>query len=288
MKVVLFCGGQGLRLRDSASTLLPKPLIPVGSQPILLHLMKYYAHFGHTDFILCLGYGAQSFKTYFLEYNEALQNDFVMTGGGQVEILKQDIVDWRITFLDTGPRASIGERLLAVREHLQGEEFFLANYGDQLSDSRLDLRIEALRESGHVASLLSVKPHHSTHTVTIGDAGLVEGLTPMNDGSLWINGGYFIFRHDIFDYMRPGEDLVEEPLSRLIDAGEVITDRFEGFWAPMDTLKDKSMLDSLASEARPPWAVWMDTLDGDEAGAGHLERDYPAVRRFARGAPEGG
>lgn len=257
MKVVLFCGGQGLRLRDGSATPIPKPLIAVGDQPILLHLMRYYAHFGHTDFILCLGYGARAFKQYFLDYDEAMQNDFVLSDGGRrLELLKRDIEDWRITFVDTGLHASVGERLLAVREHLAGEEYFLANYGDQLSDSRLDLRIRALQESGRVASLLSVRPHHSTHVIRSGPSGLVEGITPMGDGSMWINGGYFIFRRDIFDYMRAGEDLVEEPFARLVSAGELTTEHFQGFWAPMDTLKDKNLLDALASSPAPPWAVW--------------------------------
>lgn len=258
MKVVLFCGGQGLRIRDVSTHPIPKPLIPVGDMPILLHLMKYYAHFGHTDFILCLGYGAPAFKQYFLNYNEALHNDFVMTHGGRVlDILKKDVEDWSITFVDTGLSASIGERLMAVRSLLEGEEYFLANYGDQLSDSRLDLRIRELRESGRVASLLSVKPQHSTHMLSIGSQGQIEDIKAMDDGSLWINGGYFVFRHDIFDYMRAGEDLVEAPFRRLITARQLISKQYEGFWAPMDTLKDKDRLDALANSRNPPWAVWL-------------------------------
>src|SRR4051794_4584754 len=125
MKVVLFCGGLGLRIRD-ASEQVPKPLIPVGDQPILLHLMKYYAHFGHTDFLLCLGHKAAAFKRYFLEYNEALQNDFILHDGGKrVELLETDIDNWRITFVDTGRATNIGSRLSAVRAHLQDEEYFL-------------------------------------------------------------------------------------------------------------------------------------------------------------------
>lgn len=259
MKVVLFCGGQGLRLRDVSTHPIPKPLIPVGDMPILLHLMKYYAHFGHTDFILCLGYGASDFKQYFLNYNEALHNDFVMRRGGRVlEVLKKDIEDWSITFVDTGLTASIGERFMAVRSLLAGEEYFLANYGDQVSDSRLDLRIAELQESGAVASLLSVKPQHSTHMLSIGPQGLIDSVKAMDDGSLWINGGYFVFRHDVFDYMRSGEDLVEAPFWRLIEARRLISKKHEGFWAPMDTLKDKDRLDALARTGRPPWAVWLE------------------------------
>ena len=257
MKVVLFCGGLGVRMQE-ASVRVPKPLIPVGDQPILLHLMKYYAHYGHTDFILCLGHRASAFKEYFLNYNEALQNDFVLAHGGrQVEILKKDIEDWRITFVDTGRSSNIGERLMHVREHLRGEEYFLANYGDQLTDAPLDRRIEVLKRQDKVASMLCVRPHYSTHTVSTGPDGLVTDITTMDDGNLWINGGFFIFRQDLFDYMEPGEELVEEPFSRLIAARQLIAPQYRGFWAPMDTLKDKQLLDTLADSPLPPWAVWL-------------------------------
>jgi glucose-1-phosphate cytidylyltransferase len=270
MKVVLFCGGQGLRLQDH-STRVPKPLIPVGDQPILLHLMKYYAHFGHKEFILCLGHGARAFKEYFLEYNEALQNDFTLEiGGREVQVFKRDTEDWRVTFVDTGRNASCGERLRAVRDHLAGEEYFLANYGDALTDASLNHRIADLQRSGKVASLLMVKPHYSVHTIATSPDGLVTGVTTMDDGSLWINGGFFVFRHDIFDYLHEGEDLVDAPFARLIAARQLVADRYEGFWAPMDTLKDKHTLDLLADTSAPPWAVWL----GDRA-----ERDPDAALR---------
>ena len=256
MKVVIFCGGLGLRLRE-ASERVPKPLIPVGDQPILLHLMKYYAHFGHTDFILCLGHMAESFKRYFLEYNEALQNDFILHDGGKrVELLKTDIDTWKITFVDTGRSTNIGGRLQAVRGHLAEEEYFLANYGDQLSDAPIPKIVDRLIASDKVASMVCVRPTYSTHVLNVDDGEHVTGVAPMDNGSVLINGGFFTFRHDIFDYMREGEDLVEEPFARLIAARQLLAYRHEGFWAPMDTLKDKQTLDSLAETPDPPWAVW--------------------------------
>jgi glucose-1-phosphate cytidylyltransferase len=257
MKVVLFCGGLGLRLQEAGSR-VPKPLIPVGQQPILLHLMKYYAYHGHTEFILCLGHNAGAFKEYFLNYNEALQNDFVLSQGGrEIELLKTDIEDWRITFVDTGRTSTIGERLRLVRDHLEGEEYFLANYGDQLSDAPLDPRIERIRREGKVASVLCVKPTFTAHVLKTDADGSVTGIGAMDDGSMWINGGYLIFRHDIFDHIEEGEELVEQPFRRLIDARLLIADRHEGFWAPMDTLKEKNRLDALADTPVPPWAVWL-------------------------------
>ena len=126
MKVVLFCGGQGMRIRDYSES-VPKPLIRIGYRPILWHVMKYYAHFGHRDFILCLGYKADVIKNYFLQYDECLSNDFVLSKGGKgVKLLAKDIHDWRITFVDTGLTSNVGMRLKAVQEHLKGEKYFLA------------------------------------------------------------------------------------------------------------------------------------------------------------------
>ncbi len=137
MKVVLFCGGLGLRMGEESSR-TPKPMVPVGGKPILWHIMKYYAHFGHMDFVICLGHQAEVIKDYFLQYNEALSNDFVLSEGGRrVELLRRDIDDWRITFVDTGLQSSIGERLVRVRSYLEEEEFFLAHYGDTLTDAPL-------------------------------------------------------------------------------------------------------------------------------------------------------
>jgi glucose-1-phosphate cytidylyltransferase len=257
MKVVLFCGGMGLRLQD-ASTTVPKPLIHVGDQPILLHLMKYYAHFGHKDFILCLGHNARAIKEYFLNYDEAMQNDFVLRNGGRdVHLMDRDMDDWSITFVYTGRQSTIGERLRLVRDHLEGEEYFLANYGDQLTDAPLPDLVERLKRDGKVASLLCVPPPYSTHVIKMNGDRLVTHVEPMNNGSLWINGGFFVFRHDIFDYVHEGEDLVEEPFARLMAAHELVGYRYEGFWAPMDTLKDKQQLDLLADTSMPPWAVWL-------------------------------
>ncbi|MFL6192326.1 MAG: sugar phosphate nucleotidyltransferase, partial [Actinomycetes bacterium] len=141
MKVVLFCGGLGLRLRDHSER-VPKPMVPIGYRPILWHIMKYYAHHGHRDFTLCLGYKADVVKQYFLDYNEALSNDFVLDGNGgreagRIELLGSDIHDWRITFADTGLHANIGQRLVAVRRYVESEDVFLANYGDVLTDAPL-------------------------------------------------------------------------------------------------------------------------------------------------------
>jgi glucose-1-phosphate cytidylyltransferase len=281
VKVVLFCGGMGLRLRE-ASTRLPKPLIPVGDTPILLNLMKYYAYFGHREFILCLGHKAQAIKEYFLNYDEALQNDFELRGR-EVKLLREGIADWKITFVDTGRNSSIGERLVAVRHHLADEDYFLANYGDQLTDAPLPDVVDRLKREDKVASLLCVPPPYSTHVLGLADDDrTITDIAPMNNGMLWINGGFFVLRRDIFEYIRPGEDLVDAPFRRLIERKLLVGYRYQGFWAPMDTLKDKQLLDSLADSECPPWAVWLNSRGDEPIGHARLVSAPPPDAVTAR------
>jgi glucose-1-phosphate cytidylyltransferase len=263
MKVVLFCGGQGTRIRDYSEA-IPKPMVPIGSRPILWHVMKYYAHHGHTEFIVCLGHKAEVVKQYFRNYDETVSNDFVLSKGGQkVDLLSSDIDDWEITFVDTGVSASIGERLCAVRPHLTGEEMFLANYSDGLSDLPLDDLVSDFRSSDAVASFVAVRSTQSFHVADVSENGLVRRIHPISDSGLWINGGFFAFTQEIYDYLRPGEDLVEEPFRRLIDDGKLHAHRYGGFWMAMDTFKDKQVLDNLHAEDRAPWEVWKRSSDRD-------------------------
>lgn len=256
MKVVLFCGGQGTRLREYSES-VPKPMVPVGYRPILWHVMKYYAHYGHRDFILALGYKADVIKDFFLNYNEAVSNDFVLyEGGKRIELANSDIEDWTITFVDTGASSNIGERLWRVREHLKGEEMFMANYSDGVTDVPLAEYVDDFKKRDKVGSFVAVRPPGSYHVIQIGDEGDVSGIQPIVETGAWINGGYFIFRKEIFDYMRPGEELVEQPFLRLIDDEKLIAHRHDGFWAPMDTFKDKQRLDELNRSGEAPWQVW--------------------------------
>jgi glucose-1-phosphate cytidylyltransferase len=262
VKVVLFCGGLGLRLREHSER-VPKPMVPIGYRPILWHVMKYYAHFGHKDFVLCLGYKADVVKEYFLDYNEALSNDFVLNGNGHdgrhgnhVELLSTDIHDWRITFADTGLHANIGQRLKASQRYLDGEDVFLANYGDVLTDAPLPGLIDDFLRKDKVAAFISVKPTYTFHVVTAQEDGVVERIDDVRVSDIWINGGYMILRKEIFDYIGEGEELVREPFQRLIKQDLLLAYRYEGFWAPMDTLKDQQDLESQYEAGNPAWAVW--------------------------------
>jgi glucose-1-phosphate cytidylyltransferase len=257
MKVVLFCGGLGLRLREHSEA-LPKPMVPIGYRPILWHVMRYYAHYGYKDFILCLGYGAAAIKDYFLHYEEAVSNDFVLSGGGErVELLGTDIQDWRITFVHTGLNVTIGERLRSVRAYLQDQPIFLANYGDTLTDAPLD-RLAADFEAGDAtASFLSVRPTgYGFDAVTVSETGLVTAFSDPARADIWINGGYFLLRPDIFEVMQPGEELVEAPFARLAAGHRLATVRYDGFWAPVDTLRDVQRLEGMVETGTAPWMLW--------------------------------
>jgi len=263
MKVVLFCGGLGMRLRDADNT--PKPMVHIGSRPLLWHVMKYYAHFGHKDFILCLGYGANAIKNYFLNYDECVSNDFVLTGGGRknVQLLGSDIDDWRITFVDTGVNANIGQRLKAVQRFLEGETEFLANYSDGLTDLALPRQLEDFRRQSAVASFMCVRPNLSYHVVSVQPgSNLVENIQPIDNGSVRVNGGYFIFRKEIFEYMREGEELVEQPFHRLLADRQLVGFAYDGFWASMDTFKDRQRLEALCATGAAPWELWKTRPNG--------------------------
>ncbi|MGY6216075.1 sugar phosphate nucleotidyltransferase [Methylolobus aquaticus] len=256
MKVVLFCGGLGTRLREHSDT-IPKPLVNIGYRPIIWHLMRYYAHYGHNDFILCLGYRGDLIRKFFLTYNECMSNDFVMSEGGKkIELQSSDIDDWRITFVDTGMHANIGQRLLRVRRYLEGEEMFLANYSDGLSDLPLDRHIADFQARGVIAGFLSVRPSQSYHAIRTDPQGFVTELEPVSESDHWVNGGFFCLRPQVFDYIQEGEELVEEPFHRLIAKKQLWAPRHQGFWASMDTLKDKITFDRRDARGDCPWAVW--------------------------------
>ena len=257
MKVVLFCGGAGMRLRGYSED-VPKPMVTIGSRPVLWHVMKYYAHFGHREFILCLGYKANVIKNYFLEYEESVSNDFVFSEGGRkLEFMQRDIDDWKITFVDTGLRSTIADRLRLVEPHLDGEATFLANYSDGLTDFPLPKMIEEFNRRDNYASFLSVQPRSSSlDTVELSEDGSVRDIKCMKDANVWVNGGYFMLRKEVFRYIKPGEELVYEPFRRMIAEGRVWSPRYDGFWQCMDTFKDKQILDELEASGEAPWCVW--------------------------------
>jgi glucose-1-phosphate cytidylyltransferase len=263
MKVVLFCGGLGTRIREYSEN-IPKPMIPVGNQPILWHVMQYYSQYGHNDFVLCLGYKANTIKDFFLSYRPHAFADCVVSNfGSKVELLAEPREDWRITMVDTGVWRNIGERLWAVREHVRGEEIFLANYSDGLTDVNLDDMIDRFKKSGKIACFLAIRPPLTYHLADIDQTGRVREFRTSDRSEIWINGGYFLFRKEIFDYMREGEELVIEPFGRLIAENQLMAYKHEGFWRSMDTLRDRQSLEDLVEHGKMPWRLSDHPTRGD-------------------------
>ncbi|BAM88847.1 putative sugar-phosphate nucleotidyltransferase [Bradyrhizobium oligotrophicum S58] len=253
MKVVLFCGGLGTRIREYSES-VPKPMIPIGHQPILWHVMQYYSQYGHRDFVLCLGYKANVVKDYFLNYNQAATTDCTISQfGKKVELLGERPADWRVSLVDTGIWRNIGQRLRAVRHMVQDEDIFLANYSDGLTDAPLPDMIDKFKRSGMIGCFIAIHPPISFHLAEFDGDGKVGRMAASNDSDIWINGGYFIFRKEIFDYIEEGDELVVQPFKRLIDQGLLMAYRYEGFWRAMDTLRDRQVLEEMIERGDTPW-----------------------------------
>jgi glucose-1-phosphate cytidylyltransferase len=252
MKVVLFCGGLGMRIREYSEA-VPKPMVPIGDKPILWHVMKYYAHFGHKDFILCLGYKGESIKQYFQSHSDSARSNGDKEAG---------MDNWRVTLVDTGIAANVGQRLKAVEPHLKGEEIFLANYADGLTDLPLPAYLDHFLQRKKIASFLCVRPNQSFHVVTSLAGDLVKGIECVDRSNVWINGGFFIFRKEIFNYINDGEDLVDAPFQKLIKEEELLAYKCAGFWAAMDTFKERQRLEDICASGNAPWEVWKSAKQG--------------------------
>lgn len=255
MKVVLFCGGYGMRMRNGVDDTIPKPMQMIGNRPLIWHVMRYYAHFGHKDFILCLGYGATHIKNYFLTYQESVSNDFVIRDG-KVELLDSDISDWSITFVDTGADSPIGERLRRVSGFLAEDEYFLANYADVLTDAPLNRIVEEVKASGAAASMLVVPPQSSFHCVELTETGVVDGITPVSQLPIWENGGFFVLSREVLELLTEDCDLVEDVCGKLAADGRLYGYKHLGFWKPADTFKERADLDAAYRRGDAPWMLW--------------------------------
>jgi glucose-1-phosphate cytidylyltransferase len=255
MKVVLFCAGQGTRIRDYSQE-LPKPMIPIDGQPILSHVMEFYSSYGHQDFVLCLGYKSEVIRSYFrgrrtghvTVERETLRNE---SGG-------------TISLVETGRLSNLGQRLWAVKDMVKDEEMFMANYSDGLTDVDLDEVQERFRQSGKIACFLAVRPALTYHVADLEEDGTVRAIVPARQSEIWINGGYFIFRPEVFDFMREGEELVVEPFQRLIEANQLMAFRHEGFWQSMDTVRDHALLADLVTKGCMPWKAHSVAKSGEE------------------------
>jgi glucose-1-phosphate cytidylyltransferase len=255
MTVVLFCGGLGLRLRDHAHQ-VPKPMVKIGGAPILRHLMRYYASYGHGHFVLCLGYGAEVVRRHFAGSPDCVTVETLPDEAVRVHLRSDELGRCTVDLVPTGHEASIGERLRAARRYIT-QDIFLANYADGLSDLDLPHFLARFAESGAAAGLITVRSPSTLHLVSVGSGGLVEEVQPAAATDLRVNGGFFAMRRQIFDELVPGEDLVGGLFPRLVAGRRLFGYCHDGFWACMDTPKDRRLLEDMDARGHAPWKVWL-------------------------------
>lgn len=268
MKVVLFCGGMGTRMRDFAPT-TPKPLVHIGERPLLWYIMNYYAHHGHREFVLCLGYGVEAFLTYFRQSGAV---PMPTVAGDAVGHTFRLVDEWgdvlTVSLVDTGPLTSIGQRLKAVQRYVAGEPVFLANYADGLSDAPLPDIVRVLEgRADTVGVMIAVRPTQSFHYLHQDHDGVVTGIEAGTGIDVRINGGFFAFRAEIFDYLGDDDDLVEGAFDRLIGERRLLAFPYDGFWRACDTFKDVMALEAARLPEPAPWEVWRGEATADRREA---------------------
>jgi glucose-1-phosphate cytidylyltransferase len=253
MNVVILAGGLGTRLSEE-TTVRPKPMVEVGGKPLLWHIMRHYAAYAHRDFFVACGYKGEMIKEYFRDF--ALRNsDFhVELKTGSIEVLNPAPLDWRVTVLDTGFRTMTGGRVLRLRRWLESGTF-MVTYGDGVSDVDIDKLIAFHRSHGRIATVTAVRPPARFGGLILDGARVREFSEKPQMGEGWINGGFFVFEPRLFDYIAGDNIILErEPLEKLATAGELMAFFHEGFWQPMDTLREKMVLEDLWTSGRAPWA----------------------------------
>ncbi len=257
MQVVILCGGRGTRIRGEVS--VPKPMVPIGGFPILWHIMKTYSHFGHKDFILCLGYKGWEIKQFFMNY-QAFTNDVTVHFGerSRVEFAElRNEIGWKVTLAETGLNAMTGARVKRIEKYITGDEFMLT-YGDGVGDIDLDGLVRFHRQHGKIATLTGVEPPGRFGDLRMKGDQVTEFIEkPQISGTL-INGGYFVLNRRVFDYIEDREDQMFErqPMMKLASDGQLMAWRHQGFWLPMDTFREYEVLERLWGRGKAPWKVW--------------------------------
>jgi glucose-1-phosphate cytidylyltransferase len=257
LKVVILAGGFGTRISEE-SHLKPKPMIEIGERPILWHIMKMYSSYGFNDFIICLGYKGYCIKEYFAHYflHES-DVTFDFRNGNERQIHHHYAEPWTVTLVNTGMETMTGGRVKRIREYVMDNPFMLT-YGDGVSDINIQKLVSYHKAHGKVATVTSVQPLGRFGSLDLAEGSVVCGFQekPKGDGS-WINGGFFVFEPKIFDYIDGDETYLErEPLENLAKRGELLAFKHNGFWQPMDTLRDKALLEDLWKTGKAPWKKW--------------------------------
>lgn len=259
MKVVILAGGLGTRLSEETK-LIPKPMVEIGGKPILWHIMKIYSHYGFNDFIILTGYKSHIIKDYFVHYYQQYSDITVDMQNNSVEIHRIKTEPWKVTMLYTGQDTMTGGRIKKAQEYI-GNEPFLLTYGDGVSDVNIDDLIKSHKDSGKIVTMTAVQPSGRFGALVIKDDNMITSFMekPKGDES-WINGGFFVCEPQVFDYIPNGDDVIFEraPLENLAKDRKLNAYKHEGFWRPMDTLKDKNDLTEMWVKNTAPWAVWLD------------------------------
>lgn len=257
MKVVILCGGQGTRLREETEV-KPKPMVEIGGYPILWHIMKTYAHYGHQEFVLCLGYKGNMIKEYFYNY-EMLENDFtVELGTKNIKVHKaHDEAGWKVTLVDTGKTAMTGARVKRVQDYVDGDLFMLT-YGDGVIDLDINRLLEFHKSHGKIGTVTGVFPQSRYGELLIEDDHVLSFEEKPQDHKNSISGGYFVFNRKIFDYLKADDACVleKDALQKLAADGELKVFVHDGFWQCMDTFRDYQYLQKIWNEGTPPWKKW--------------------------------
>jgi glucose-1-phosphate cytidylyltransferase len=255
MKTVILAGGRGSRLEEETAA-RPKPMVEIGGKPLLWHLMNIYSTHGYCDFLIACGYRGEMIKEYFHHF--ALQNsDYVIDmKSGAMSVVNQSSVDWRVGVIDTGVETMTGGRLLRLRKWI-GDGTFMVTYGDGVGNVNVASLVAFHRGHGRLATLTAVRPPARFGALSLNGDNVREFAEKPQTGEGWINGGFFVFEPGVFDYLE-GDDtsLEQQPLERLAAEGQLMAFRHDGFWQPMDTLRERRLLESLWNAGDAPWKTW--------------------------------
>jgi glucose-1-phosphate cytidylyltransferase len=255
MKVVILAGGKGMRLAEETS-LRPKPMVEIGGKPILWHIMRIYAARGFRTFLIACGYKGDLIKEYFHNFAMRSSDYFIDLASGSRTVVNGCGIDWQVGLIDTGAETMTGGRLLRLRKFI-GDEPFMVTYGDGLGDINVCALAEFHRSHGKVATVTAVRPPARFGSLKLQGGTVCEFIEKPQADAGWINGGFFVFDPAIFDYLEDDATILEKkPLERLAQEGQLMAFRHAGFWQPMDTLREKMLLESLWASGQAPWKVW--------------------------------
>lgn len=256
MKTVILAGGLGTRLSEE-TVVKPKPMVEIGGMPILWHIMKIYSHYGFKEFYSALGYKGEVIKDYFVNYLNRSSDLSVDLKNRKIEYSNTHHEDWILNLIDTGKESLTGGRLHRLQKHLQGEETFMLTYGDGVANINIEKLVSFHKSHGKIATVTAVRPPARFGALIIEKNSVIDFREKPQVGEGWINGGFFVFNKEIFNYLKGEMTILEkEPLENLTKDGQLMAFQHEGFWHPMDTVRDRDLLNSLWETKAPPWKVW--------------------------------